>query len=50
MAEQLDAHGQSALPRINGELMFSAPCEATVFALAVALSDTVRLARVPPTT
>ena len=35
----LDAHGPGALPRINGELTFSAPWEATVFALAVALSD-----------
>lgn len=39
MVEQLDAQGHSTLPRINGELMFSAPWEATVFALAVALSD-----------
>jgi nitrile hydratase accessory protein len=39
---QLDALGQSSLPRINGELMFSAPWEATVFALAVALSDARR--------
>ncbi|WP_197507163.1 nitrile hydratase accessory protein [Mycobacterium sp. 852002-50816_SCH5313054-b] len=40
--ERLDAHSQSALPRINGELLFSAPWEATVFALAIALSDAHR--------
>ncbi len=39
IVEQLDARGQSALPRVNGEVTFSAPWEATVFALAVALSD-----------
>jgi nitrile hydratase accessory protein len=42
VVKQLDAHGDSALPRTNGELMFSAPWEATVFALAVALSDAGR--------
>lgn len=39
IVERLDAHCQSAVPRINGELLFSAPWEATVFALAIALSD-----------
>jgi hypothetical protein len=39
IVEHLDAHGQGALPRINAELMFSSLWEATVFALAVALSD-----------
>jgi nitrile hydratase accessory protein len=39
MVGRLDAHPHSALPRINGELLFSAPWEATVFALAIALSD-----------
>jgi nitrile hydratase accessory protein len=42
MVEQLDAQGHRALPRVNGELIFSAPWEATVFALAVALSDAGR--------
>jgi nitrile hydratase accessory protein len=42
IVEQLDVHGQGALPRINGELAFSAPWEATVFALALALSDAGR--------
>jgi nitrile hydratase accessory protein len=39
IVERLDADGESPLPRINGELIFCAPWEATVFALAVALSD-----------
>ncbi|HEY9305814.1 MAG TPA: nitrile hydratase accessory protein [Mycobacterium sp.] len=39
IVEQLDAHGEHAPPRINGELAFSAPWEGTVFALAVALSN-----------
>jgi nitrile hydratase accessory protein len=39
LVEQLDAHGENAPPRINGELVFSAPWEGTVFCLAVALSD-----------
>jgi nitrile hydratase accessory protein len=39
IVERLDADGESPPPRINGELIFSAPWEATVFALAVALSD-----------
>jgi nitrile hydratase accessory protein len=42
IVEHLDAHSQSALPRINGEMLFSAPWEATVFALAIALSDAHR--------
>ncbi|MGE2814204.1 nitrile hydratase accessory protein [Mycobacterium heidelbergense] len=42
IVERLDAHGPGKLPRINGELTFSAPWEATVFALAVALSDAGR--------
>ncbi|MGB6208198.1 nitrile hydratase accessory protein, partial [Mycobacterium sp.] len=39
IVEQLDARGENAPPRINGELTFSAPWEATVFALAVAISN-----------
>lgn len=39
IVQNLDAHRRSALPRTNGELMFSAPWEAAVFGLAVALSD-----------
>ena len=42
IVEHLDAAGPGKPPRINGELMFSAPWEATVFALAVALSDAGR--------
>lgn len=42
IVEHLDAPGPGKLPRINGELAFSAPWEATVFALAVALSDAGR--------
>ncbi|HZU48857.1 MAG TPA: nitrile hydratase accessory protein [Mycobacterium sp.] len=36
---QLDTGADTAVPRINGELVFSAPWESMVFALAVALSD-----------
>jgi nitrile hydratase accessory protein len=36
---RIDAHGELAPPRINGELAFSAPWEGAVFALAVALSN-----------
>lgn len=35
--------GPAALPRDNGELVFSAPWEARVFALAVALVDRLDL-------
>lgn len=42
MMKPLDTPGHTALPRVNGELIFAAPWEAAVFALAVALSDAGR--------